>query len=698
MILVALIVRVDFQDFIPGLESRPPREIPVAVVGPKPEVSIVRDALNGPSSHPFAATINPSRENAMNDLADRKVSAVLVLGDDGKHELLTSSATNPLESKRVSTEAKKILALSGQSVRVSDVNPNGANDPRGAGATRLGAGWVVLGVILAGLLGLVFGARSKAKRLVRLRFVGLGVGAITAGVFGAILSEFVYGKLHAPVIELAVLGSLVVAAVGAVTMALIAWFGAFGLVLAATVMIGMGLPGAIGVWPLSSMDSVWSTTLAWLPPGASAWAIRGLAYFDGRGIERVVVMMIGWLVIGYLLTLLAVKTNDDDPRFHRFHPDLRRAPFVSAFFGMMLFGILVIIPASPSFSRTELAPALSVKCEPFKPPETVAELNKMINSHRSLTGFVGGDLGASAQVADGRSLFVFGDTIRQSDYSSRKMVRNSMLVFGGDCAGAVLRRDRGPVIPDRADGVGYWPMSIASVEMDGYNVVGVMAQRVKQTSDGIFGFENLGPTLAIFRVDPGEPPVLQRVVDIGPDNPDTSTPVWGAASTVVGDTVYLYGTSREEGGGFGWALSVARVKLEDIGDPSAWEYFDGESWQDDPARAAKIIDQDNGVSQTLSVFKQGDSWYALSKRADFIGTDLVVWKAPSPTGPFVASRPVADIPSTAKVMRYSPLAHPELLPKPGTMVVSVSRNSSDSGAIAAEPGLYRPEFIRVKLP
>ena len=32
------------------------------------------------------------------------------------------------------------------------------------------------------------------------------------------------------------------------------------------------------------------------------------------------------------------------------------------------------------------------------------------------------------------------------------------------------------------------------------------------------------------------------------------------------------------------------------------------------------------------------------------------------------------------------------------MVISVSRNSSDPDAVAADPTLYRPEFFRVPLP
>ena len=94
--------------------------------------------------------------------------------------------------------------------------------------------------------------------------------------------------------------------------------------------------------------------------------------------------------------------------------------------------------------------------------------------------------------------------------------------------------------------------------------------------------------------------LLQRVVDLGKDDPDTSRPVWGAAATVVGDSVYLYGTSRTSDGGFGWAVSVARTKLVDVTDQSKWRYWDGERWQRDAKRAAQLIGQDDGVSQTFS--------------------------------------------------------------------------------------------------
>ena len=45
-----------------------------------------------------------------------------------------------------------------------------------------------------------------------------------------------------------------------------------------------------------------------------------------------------------------------------------------------------------------------------------------------------------------------------------------------------------------------------------------------------------------------------------------------------------------------------------------------------------------------------------------------------------------------------PLAHPWLLPQPGTVVVSYSRNFVDLDQVCAVPSRYRPNFLRVVLP
>jgi hypothetical protein len=100
------------------------------------------------------------------------------------------------------------------------------------------------------------------------------------------------------------------------------------------------------------------------------------------------------------------------------------------------------------------------------------------------------------------------------------------------------------------------------------------------------------------------------------------------------------------------------------------------------------------------VFEQGGAWLALSKRDEFLGDEITVWSAPYPWGPFDSGQAVADMAGDAAGgdLRYMPLAHPDLFPRPGTVVVSYSRNSTDLGEVLEDPLLYRPRFIRVPLP
>lgn len=371
-------------------------------------------------------------------------------------------------------------------------------------------------------------------------------------------------------------------------------------------------------------------------------------------------------------------------------------PAAAAMFAVIAWtpGAVPGTPAPPSL-------AAETRCIPFSSVSSVGDLNDLVGTLRASSGFAGADVGADVTLQDGRRLWVFGDTLRAADFDGQRFVRNSMLVFEADCADVVLPADHGALIPDRDDGVGYWPMSIAKVERTGYDLVGVAAQRVRGAAapDGAAQFENLGPSIALFVVRRGETPQLLRVTDIGTDRVDTRRPTWGAASTVHDGWVYLYGTANT-GDTFGFSLQVARTRPANIGDPRTWVYWDGERWQEEASRSSVLIPADGGVSQTLSVFERAGRWYAVSKRDEFLGSDLVIWSAPGPTGPFVAGPPVASIPTdeSSGTLRYMPLAHPDLLPRDGSIVISYSQNNTDPAKVAEDPFLYRPRFLRADLP
>ncbi|GAA4692385.1 DUF4185 domain-containing protein [Nocardioides conyzicola] len=351
------------------------------------------------------------------------------------------------------------------------------------------------------------------------------------------------------------------------------------------------------------------------------------------------------------------------------------------------------------------APAAIADCVHTGRVASLEDLNRISGHERGDDSFQGGDVGAVVDLQDGRRLMVFGDTLRGEGFAGQQFVRNSMLVLSPDCIESVLPADGGAVIPDREGAdefpVGYWPMSLRRVERPGFDLVTLMAQRVQTTGSGVWDFHTLGPSVAVFVVERGETPQLMTVRDLGPDLDDVGSPEWGAATADDGGWLYLYGTARpDEPGVSGFSLRVARVRPDHLLDRRRWCYWTGSRWHEDPSKATDLITAARGVSQTLSVFKQGPTWYALSKRSDFVGSDLVVWIADNPWGPFDDGTTVGQLPSNAVTgeLTYMPLAHPELFPEEGTVVVSYSRNCSDVGAVIADPYAYRPRFLRIKLP
>ena len=342
-----------------------------------------------------------------------------------------------------------------------------------------------------------------------------------------------------------------------------------------------------------------------------------------------------------------------------------------------------------------------IDCQPYEEPRSVADINAFVASQRSSPGFAGGDVGASTRLADGRRFMVFGDTLRPEDASGAPMVRNSVLLMGNGCAGVLRPADDGAAVPNRGDGAWYWPSTVDSApDGEGGSRVVVGLMRMERTGSGSWDYRVIGASAARFQVPANGVPELVAVADIGPDDADAARPMWSAAATLTDDgTVYLYGTATP---GtelvFGYSLHVARTTVEDLVHTDRWEYWDGAQWTPDASAVATLIPADSGVSRALTVFERDGTWYAVSKRHDFLGSDLVVWKASAPTGPFDDGTAVAELPTDEDWMTYLALAHPELLPDDDSVVVSWSVNSMDPSVVQADPASYRPRFMQVPLP
>lgn len=689
-----------------------PHDVPGALVAPPVVAGQLVAEIESLPGHPFSVFAASDAGDVRSDVERGDLYGALVVDLRGTtHTVFVSTVRDPQVTRAIRVRVENVMAARGARVEVTEVGP------ADAGARRDRAHWLSVAGLGLGFLAVVGVGWARgpyaadARRGVG-RVAGLGLGIGTAGALLGLVAAL--GSTGERLATGAGVGALAMG-VALTTMALQAVFGWTGLGLAVVGLVGSGLPVLARVDPYL-LGGPWRVLTRLGVPGAGSEAVLGGLSGQPRwGAE--------WAVLG-AWTVAAVVTLWLAGRVRRRTLPAERQQAGRALTRVwrlrvlalvvpltaLLVGATVLVPRHTVASTAVLPPvATSTTCLATGAVSSVADLNR-IAALRGGPLFRGGDVGADALLQDGRRVWMFGDTLR-GEAGALSFVRNSMLVLGPDCIQAVRPAGNGAIIPDRVTAgaarqpaVGYWPMATVADHRDGFDLVYVTAQRVRTTGSGSMDFENLGASVAVFVVPRGGVPQLMALQDIGADRAGRAFVTWGAAATLVSDGgaryLYLFGTANPSADlVFGYSLRVARVPVDAVLDAGAWTYWDGRSWVADEAAAAVLIPAVNGVSQTLSVFPVGERWYAVSKRDDFLGKDLTVWSAPSATGPWDGGKAVAPLVASAPgQVRYMPLAHPDLFPEPGSVVVSYSSNNLDLGVVSNDPLQYRPTFLRIRLP
>ncbi len=389
---------------------------------------------------------------------------------------------------------------------------------------------------------------------------------------------------------------------------------------------------------------------------------------------------------------------------------MRRSPAAS----VLLVALLAAGCVPGEAPGAVVPPAVSAWLEPACPlpdgeqPMSADLLNRVV-AQADLPGWQAADVGTSARLGDGRLVWVFGDTFR-SPGTEPLMVSNSMLVSSGSCVSQLVTGERGPLLPDSADGTVYWPMSVVAVpgaaagpdHRDVQDVLLVLLARTQRDAGGgeLLDFRFRGTSVAVFTVLEREAPQLQQIVRVTPDDDDPQQINWGAAAAVDGGWLYVYGTRLPgDPPTFGRELYVARVPVDSPENRLAWEYWDGSAWTGRADTARRVLGAVGGVSQTLSVDLVDGRWLAVSKRDGDLGDFVYTWTAPSPTGPWTPRR---ALPAPAGFdtgdLAYAPLAHPDVPLASGGLLLSISRNATDGDRVWADPRIARPVFVEMPRP
>ena len=334
-------------------------------------------------------------------------------------------------------------------------------------------------------------------------------------------------------------------------------------------------------------------------------------------------------------------------------------------------------------------------CAPTTTPTATSDPTlDSVFANQTGPGWVGGDIGYSTALPNGRVSFVFGDTLIGSAQPSGA-VNLKAFVHGSEMVGTL------PDLQTSVNGSISSPQSlIPDAAPNGWQTAATYMENGKQL---IFvnGFQMVQGSLfqnfigssgiAVMSLASGQP-VFSSITPL-PTDPITQ---WGVAMTQAGGYDYVYGEAFNTATNVWSGMKLARVPVGSSLDTGQWTYWTGSGWVAGEANAVAepfpfitgIIPLQNG-SGFMGVGVGGTYGQAMHVSVTF---------ACSPTGPWSTVQTIYTTPETTEYpdeFAYMATLHPEISDS-GGLVLSYSINSLDGlSALERNAHLYQPRFIQI---
>jgi hypothetical protein len=294
---------------LPAARSKP-HDVPIGAAGPQAASGQMADLLEQHAPGAFDITYYPGEAALREAIHNRDVYGGISFGPDGR-ALLVATGGSPMVAQMLTQIGNGIGQRSGGAagpatsgtvpLRIEDLAPPTADDPRGAGLAAS-----ALPITLAGLLPAI-ALVLALKREVWTRFTAAVVFAAVAGVTIAALLRYVFGSIDQSLWGVAGGLTLGVLAAGLSMLGLGSLFGRVGLGLGALLALLLGNPLA-GLNSAPEMLPIgWGELGQWLPQGANATLLRSTAFFDGAGSTMPVVVLTCWALAGAALIVIAAQ-------------------------------------------------------------------------------------------------------------------------------------------------------------------------------------------------------------------------------------------------------------------------------------------------------------------------------------------------------------------------------------------------------
>lgn len=326
--------------------------------------------------------------------------------------------------------------------------------------------------------------------------------------------------------------------------------------------------------------------------------------------------------------------------------------------------------------------------------------------------WLGADAAYSIPLPDGRSVWIFGDTLygdkRSVNGEDPRMVRNSIGI--SSCDGDkwnlkyVIRKGAGEEFQDffKAQKKGTWYWALDGFYHDRSLWVTLLCIRaVPVTASAAFGFETCGADLA--RVTGLDKDPQQWGVEIQPLVADGVKAYPSATTLTHNGFAYLF--ALYESGTRPMVLT--RVPLAGLQDAAKnMEYLaqDGK-WKPgfDPKSAKEVMAVGN-TEMTVRYHPAMKKWIAVMNYPKMFSDKIIIRTADNLTGPWTEGKDIYNIPEMqqgkpgydADTFCYAAKEHPEFRTK-DSILITYACNTMKVQKLTSNTGIYFPQVVRIPL-
>lgn len=326
-------------------------------------------------------------------------------------------------------------------------------------------------------------------------------------------------------------------------------------------------------------------------------------------------------------------------------------------------------------------------------------------------GFLGADGAASIQLAPGRILWIFGDTILGTLKNGKRegtMIHNTIAIqkISADKKNSISYhwdlKDNipGDFFPPSSydDPFWYWPGTGITIKGKAYIFLTKVDKSVKSPLEGL-AFATKECVLFIVK-NPGESPEKWEISQINLGYGDNHFNI-NSGCFLEGDYLYLLGyDDGKEDKPLERNSILCRIPAGKLDSPQIKEHIEfwskGDKWLPSPDNLQPLFSP--GSTESFITYIPSIKRYVSSTMKPF-APDYYIFSAERITGPWTDAQKIYDVPELEKNTLYHAYAgrgHMMLPCNSDEIVLSYVVNTSDFWSVFTALDIYYPRFIRVK--